>query len=178
MIYATSLGNGLILALAFDAETPFSKIRSQASQLARELAVPPSVAVKAPTSETIQQPVAEVRQPVIRHSTLTPRKSVGDIPDLSENWLKIDNLAKELFTEEDDADIEAEPAPPAAPQETRPSEKTRITTPARTAPIAHPTPRIVMEPVLPGMVSLVYACVIIPRLPQHHLNGDVVERLM
>jgi hypothetical protein len=41
MVYATSLGGGLILTLAFDAETPFSKIRSQASHLARALSSPP-----------------------------------------------------------------------------------------------------------------------------------------
>jgi REP element-mobilizing transposase RayT/DNA-binding response OmpR family regulator len=37
MLYATSLGEFKVLAIAFDAETPFSKIRTQAGHLARAL---------------------------------------------------------------------------------------------------------------------------------------------
>ena len=37
MLYATNLAEGLILALVFDAETPFSTIRSQANNLAHSL---------------------------------------------------------------------------------------------------------------------------------------------
>jgi REP element-mobilizing transposase RayT len=39
MLYATSMTFGVILALVFDAETPFSTIRSQANSLARSLAI-------------------------------------------------------------------------------------------------------------------------------------------
>ncbi|HTP02269.1 MAG TPA: transposase [Anaerolineales bacterium] len=38
MLYATQLGEGLLLAMVFDAETPFSTIRTQAGQLATSLA--------------------------------------------------------------------------------------------------------------------------------------------
>src|SRR5512142_1832535 len=37
MLYATQLPDGMLLAMVFDAETPFSTIRSQASQLATSL---------------------------------------------------------------------------------------------------------------------------------------------
>ncbi len=37
MLYATLLSEGMLLAMVFDAETPFSTIRSQASQLANSL---------------------------------------------------------------------------------------------------------------------------------------------
>ncbi len=37
MLYATPLSEGMLLAMVFDAETPFSTIRSQASQLASAL---------------------------------------------------------------------------------------------------------------------------------------------
>lgn len=40
MLYATQMTPGVILALAFDAETPFSTIRSQASSLAQSLSIP------------------------------------------------------------------------------------------------------------------------------------------
>jgi len=39
MLYATSMSPDVILALVFDAETPFSTIRSQANSLARSLAI-------------------------------------------------------------------------------------------------------------------------------------------
>lgn len=39
MLYATSMAANVILALVFDAETPFSTIRSQANSLARSLAI-------------------------------------------------------------------------------------------------------------------------------------------
>jgi len=42
MLYATRLAAGTVLALVFDAETPFSTIRSQAGQLAHSLAVTPA----------------------------------------------------------------------------------------------------------------------------------------
>ncbi len=38
MLYATQLAEGMLLAMVFDAETPFSTIRSQAGQLATSLA--------------------------------------------------------------------------------------------------------------------------------------------
>ena len=41
MLYATHLAPGMVLALVFDAETPFYKIRSQASQLVRSLSTFP-----------------------------------------------------------------------------------------------------------------------------------------
>lgn len=42
MLYATRLAPGMVLALVFDAETPFSTIRSQANQLVCSLSVSPT----------------------------------------------------------------------------------------------------------------------------------------
>ena len=42
MLYATRLAEGMVLALVFDAETPFSTIRTQASQLVHSLSASPS----------------------------------------------------------------------------------------------------------------------------------------
>lgn len=42
MLYATRLDEEMALALAFDAQTPFSRIRAQANHLARALAEPPN----------------------------------------------------------------------------------------------------------------------------------------
>jgi REP element-mobilizing transposase RayT len=41
MLYATRLAEGMVLALIFDAETPFSTIRTQAGQLVRSLSAAP-----------------------------------------------------------------------------------------------------------------------------------------
>jgi REP element-mobilizing transposase RayT len=51
MLYATRIAEDVILALVFDAETPFSTIRSQASQLAHSLSIP--------SVEEEQRPVAQ-----------------------------------------------------------------------------------------------------------------------
>jgi REP element-mobilizing transposase RayT/CheY-like chemotaxis protein len=66
MLYATSMTENVILALVFDAETPFSTIRSQANALAQSLAVAktgPVVSVeRTPTSKEEQvqvQPEAD-----------------------------------------------------------------------------------------------------------------------
>ena len=42
MLYGTFLAQGMVLALVFDAETPFSTIRTQASQLVHSLSTSPS----------------------------------------------------------------------------------------------------------------------------------------
>lgn len=41
MLYATCIADNVVLALVFDAETPFSTIRTQASQLAHSLSIAP-----------------------------------------------------------------------------------------------------------------------------------------
>ncbi len=46
MLYATGLGGDFVLATVFNAETPFSKIRAQASNLAVALSTPPAPIVE------------------------------------------------------------------------------------------------------------------------------------
>ncbi len=63
MLYATQLAEGMLLAMVFDAETPFSTIRSQASQLATSLeegeaAEPP--ATKEEDIEAVAPPMSEL----------------------------------------------------------------------------------------------------------------------
>ena len=61
MLYATTLTEGVILALVFDAETPFSTIRSQANLLARSLEVektaPSNPRSEPPAAEKVEKPV-------------------------------------------------------------------------------------------------------------------------
>ena len=53
MLYATRIADEVVLALVFDAETPFSTIRSQAGQLAQSLSISP---VEEETPPPIQRP--------------------------------------------------------------------------------------------------------------------------
>ena len=57
MLYATTLGVDTVLALVFDAETPFSTIRSQANSLARSLAVEKT----GPGKPSVEEPAPKVR---------------------------------------------------------------------------------------------------------------------
>jgi len=62
MLYATRLAEGMVLALVFDAETPFSTIRSQASQLVHSLSTSPaeeSLDEDLTSSGTDLNPIAE-----------------------------------------------------------------------------------------------------------------------
>ncbi len=71
MLYATRLSVNMVLALVFDAETPFSTIRSQAGKLAKSLA--------STTPEEIEQLPVEV-EPI----SPMPSTEDNDLPPLSE----------------------------------------------------------------------------------------------
>src|SRR5512138_3347619 len=55
MLYATRLADDVVLALVFDAETPFSTIRTQAGQLVNRLSTQ--------TTEVVEAPVAQKQSP-------------------------------------------------------------------------------------------------------------------
>ena len=55
MLYATRIADDVVLALVFDAETPFSTIRTQASQLAHSLSISPFEEEETPVAQ--QDPV-------------------------------------------------------------------------------------------------------------------------
>ncbi len=63
MLYASTLAEGVTLALVFDAETPFSTIRSQANALARSLAVERTGPVPPFTAEPAPRPRASASLP-------------------------------------------------------------------------------------------------------------------
>ncbi len=59
ILYATGLGGDYVLALAFDTEIPFSKIRSQANGLARKLANAPQET--SPIEEVADSPLVDAQ---------------------------------------------------------------------------------------------------------------------
>jgi len=69
MLYATRLAEDVVLALVFDAETPFSTIRNQAGQLVNRLATEPT------TNETVEKPTSNIQKRMRAIRFQTSRKS-------------------------------------------------------------------------------------------------------
>lgn len=80
MLYATRLAEDVVLALVFDAETPFSKIRNQAGQLVSQLA-------NEATAEAVEKPLAQ-EQPLASHEAPTQfvdeDEADVDIPNITD----------------------------------------------------------------------------------------------
>jgi REP element-mobilizing transposase RayT len=89
MLYATRIADDVVLALVFDAETPFSTIRSQASQLADSLSITP-VEEEAPPAP---QPVAAS----YNAPTMPPEEfEDGQIPNIAEILVDVPSPEPEL----------------------------------------------------------------------------------
>ncbi len=58
MLYATRLADEVVLALVFDAETPFSTIRMQAGQLVNMLSTTPAIEAESPAVKQSQAPAS------------------------------------------------------------------------------------------------------------------------
>ncbi|MCU0485779.1 MAG: IS200/IS605 family transposase [Anaerolineales bacterium] len=179
MLYATSLAEKQILALAFDVETPFSKIRSQTSQLARALATQAPATQQASRTEPLNNAPTERLASPTRPVSLVPRSPVQAIPDLSGDWIRMENLAKELRDSDGQGqDLEDDPDDLFEKPSTRQNGIGDFEPAPRVPARDTNTPMIVLEPAIPGVINLVYACVVIPRLPQHTLSGDLVRKII
>jgi REP element-mobilizing transposase RayT len=79
MLYATRLADDVVLALVFDAETPFSTIRMQAGQLVNRLST-------TGTNEVVEPPVVQQKQPpaeIDASTSYDDDNSDMDVPDIS-----------------------------------------------------------------------------------------------
>jgi REP element-mobilizing transposase RayT/CheY-like chemotaxis protein len=231
MLYATRLAPGMVLALVFDAETPFSTIRSQASQLVHSLAAKP---VESEVDE-IETPTASLSDILSNVPPPNPEPELEETgeqekPTRLPSWFsRATESTRRLFpSRNDEAETESvaetqrhdlsdvtlhfsRETSPAIPlnmvdtddehAETRqhvpmPSDdelavtmKSRATRKAEmemaqaedseTQPgsITDMARKIVLEPVSPSVYNLDYACILVPRFTQHHLTGDLSERL-
>jgi REP element-mobilizing transposase RayT/ActR/RegA family two-component response regulator len=168
MLYATDLGGEFMLALVFDAETPFSRIRNQASALARNLATPPPIDEDPPAPARPQAAPEPDRPPAPpppappapESPAWTQPKAAFDLPP------DLPGLLPDLDEEDEAAD-----APPAelrlqaAPQ------------PFPAAALAEGQEPLDLEPVSAAYYSLFYTCILIPRLPRHTLTGSLAQHL-
>ncbi|MBI3159100.1 MAG: transposase [Chloroflexi bacterium] len=203
MLYATDLGGGFVLAMVFDTETPFSKIRTQAGSLAQRLASPPDSFSEAPMErgelddegEMVPLPplFEDVPPPIPGDWMPEQITAAAHRPFLEE--LFQDAPAAETFSQEsspairrpydvaveEDLDATTPSRMPDYAAETIPSEaETDEDLFAATVPSRSSKPRgdrARLEPISPAMVNLTYSCVLIPRLPEHYLTGDLAGRV-
>lgn len=186
MLYATDLGEQMILALVFDGETPFSKIRSQAARLARALASPPGAeeeaAFAAGPLESSDGDSSEAERMIAAHiPTLfedVPPPIVSEAPGIG-------GIADQGGS---DAETGSQPSQPADEElaATTPGEKVETVSnpceglqPDSPAPVSalEPDEIDILQPISPALCDLNLACVLIPRLPQHCLAGDLAASL-
>lgn len=179
MLYATAVSVDMALAMVFDIEIPFSKIRSQASRLARSLTSPPGV-------ETLQS----AGKPA-------PARAVDNSPE-SEEPLDLTGLTP-LFEDVPPAMPATQPSSvdpqarqpsavptisaPAGRQDTPDVDQLQVSQPKGTQPASTPDPepdeisQAGLEPASAAICNLSYACMMLPRMPQHTVEGDLARRL-
>jgi REP element-mobilizing transposase RayT len=186
MLYATTLGGEYVLALVFDAEMPFFEIRSQASSLARALMYTPDEwTQEADSRSEVESEVRDVSPP---------------IPE--EEWESVEveaRPAEEVFITEDErlekrepfeeATLKLQGAPPfvetaeAKPtQETQEEELPSYPLPylAPEEPAKEEAPFVEVSPPPSSQqqdYTLGFACLLIPRMPGHRIDGDLAKRL-
>jgi DNA-binding response OmpR family regulator/REP element-mobilizing transposase RayT len=201
MLYATRLTQDMVLALIFDAETPFGTIRTQASQLVTSLSTSPSEkqdtlpqddneAPSAPTLTNLSDtpspdPMADGKAAGWKSSRASnPAISLSSAPRLqfsrpTSSANSVNRFGSDKYT---DSSIDTEKSV-ESPEVTRKS-KIKKSEPAQdnqgetrpsTSYVA--ARKIVLEPVSPSVYNLDYACLLVPRLTQHLLVGDVSDCL-
>ncbi len=188
LLYATNLESDNLLVLAFDARTPFSEIRVQANSLAAALASPPqqdlySLATHPTDAAVMSTPAAEVEY----------KHDMG--------WaLEFDPWQEEQFEDEEGInlwDYQGEAVGVASsqehsrqtaaqglsPQHTFGSAAHTATwdkedDPDSTQPVRVNEAKTAGEPAASAAIfDLHYACILVPRLPEHYLIGDLATQL-
>jgi REP element-mobilizing transposase RayT len=199
MLYATRLTKDMVLALIFDAETPFSTIRTQAGQLVQSLSTSPTEKQNAVDLNDDEDDVPSVAISDILSDIPSPNpkvdlraaalKSVKEpnpaISLTSSTPLRFSRAAQQpapvdqldsIEQVESSLDLEKTVESPAV---TRKSKARKNELPrddlgeTRPGPSNEPARRIVLEPVSPSVYNLDYACLLVPRFTHHHLVGDL-----
>ncbi len=124
MLYATLLAEGMLLAMVFDAETPFSTIRSQAGQLASSLEENESGSDAADSLGELNGRMPNVRAPIM--SEMDDDDDEVEIPPITDILKDIPepdprSAAGSPRIEAAPPPAQPEPAPPIDPGATRPS---------------------------------------------------------
>jgi REP element-mobilizing transposase RayT/CheY-like chemotaxis protein len=183
MLYATAVSRDMALAMIFDIEMPFSKIRSQASHLARSLASPPGMEPPSGAHQALPQ-----MQPSPAEIDLADGEAPLDLVGLKPLFDDVppsmpDNQPPSLEPGAHKS-VAAQPTPSAT---TRPEALDRVQPQAAKPEVTQPEPSSapepeeasldILEPAFPGICNLSYACTMIPRMPQHSVEGDLAKCL-
>jgi REP element-mobilizing transposase RayT/DNA-binding response OmpR family regulator len=206
MLYATRLAEGMVLALVFDAETPFSTIRTQASQLVHSLSSLPAeeqldenISSSGTPPNSLTDILSNIPVPRPRKDISTDfGKSIRESRKESRPAIPLSSPGPARFNPQGSPDThfkrQVETEQVAAPfasledtvtsQATTHKNKTRIyntiletTQDQSSSPMPEGARKIILEPVLPAYYNLDYACLLVPRFPHHHMTGDLLDRL-
>jgi REP element-mobilizing transposase RayT/DNA-binding response OmpR family regulator len=97
MLYATPLSEGMLLAMVFDAETPFSTIRAQASQLASALDENANSENQTDSIKELAEPEIETEAPLM--SEIDDEDDGYNIPPISDILKDIPSPNPQFMTE-------------------------------------------------------------------------------
>ncbi len=197
MLYVTKLGSGFVLALSFETEMPFSRMRSQTGELVRKL-----------TSPKLEHPKKIINSSVPEEPSQDKESASPEeyewVPE-TKNEFKVDEIFEEETMSDDEALIERQQAmfedllatldipDPDGTSRSLPTQPTRAEEVQTQTPAILPETRvkapivletlptqdadpftqfdIQLEPESLALHDLAYSCVLIPRLPDHHLTG-------
>jgi REP element-mobilizing transposase RayT/CheY-like chemotaxis protein len=187
LLYATALGSRMVLALVFGVETPFSKIRSQVVNLARLLASPPAMENEAASAEGNMYRFHHNQSDKIvdyREEGINDKPLFQDIPSPSPQaegkaWADRDFEYPERIPQAlDKGNLSNHSSNIGPTKEERSSlnplpAATRVEQRANLSNLEGWT----LTPLSAGIYHLSYGILLIPRLPDHHLVGDLADRV-
>jgi DNA-binding response OmpR family regulator/REP element-mobilizing transposase RayT len=184
LLYKTDLSEDMVLAMAFDAGTPFSEIRIQTGALARALVSPPefpefpeqdweqeqgerrlaSEGQDSPGLRGLDLWDQEIEEDVQPSRSVGPLFSPQEVPPPTPEQKTVEGYSefRELTEEGPSVDYQAIPV-----------DEVDDVTRALSVPEDHRR----LSPVFQALYHITYACVLIPRLPEHKLSGDLAESL-
>jgi CheY-like chemotaxis protein/REP element-mobilizing transposase RayT len=176
MLYATGLGADMVLALAFDAQTPFSKMRSQASNLARALSAPPPPE----SGKGERTPEASVPENLLDDLFSPPPTAPAEPtpplpPEADMIPITLESPPSTFRTSETAPSFVETTTPTTFPGEDIPPLEAERET--QVAQFPQNEPAFILQPIYPTLYQLAYACLLLPRMPGHHLIGDLSVRL-
>ena len=202
MLYATRLAPDTVLALVFDAETPFGTIRTQANQLIHSLSESSSEKPANLQQNDDEVPLAHIADILTDIPSPNPasfsssvqssslEESSPETPLPSGNSFRFSRESSPAFLrshtlayEENGVPVNELETTVESPAVTRKNKTEKRQSPegdlgeTRPNPITGVARRIVLEPVSPSVYNLDYACLLIPRMPNHYLAGDLLVRL-
>ena len=178
LLFSTSLCANMVLTLLFDAETPFSQIRTQVYQMVHLINSPDRVIrAKDSSKTTLPRLEAFAPQPVPH---LMSNKRIGvdeksesgfmtplleDVPSSMPKSEKKSQVAVKQNEQSLEKQKTVKPLPEAASLVARPATKEFLGREDR------------KQSSLPVVFDLSYFCILIPRMPYHKLSGDLAVRL-